>query len=296
MLCELLENCKILRITVQLQIIALLLLQIIYLRGLTSTSPRLGHFIVICRCLLALMEYPSWSWTRLCPPMHWYFSAKPASLGVNNLFGAVWSRNGSDRRTSRIGYFVPPVQDKCKIRGHFSDNSYYLHRLANGAILLLLSRDLFFHWPTFHAGWVLQIILNLYKAQLIQVQSSSGRLDGSFWLDCFASGQSCLANSSKGKCQRNYGSKRWRRIFLPHFLRHEAPTQDTEAACNVAKEVDRKYAVSDGEEGIGNAVVIGLIPSTQGLCLSPEELRYIIVLFYQDGAPSTVGLGVETTA
>ena len=64
-----------------------------------------------------------------------------------------------------------------------------------------------------------------------------------------------------------------------HFLRHEAPTQDTEAACNVAKEVDRKYAVSDGEEGIGNVVVIGLIPSTQGLCLSPEELRYIIILF-----------------
>ena len=82
---------------------------------------------------------------------------------------------------------------------------------------------------------------------------------------------------------------------MPHFLRHEAPTQDTEAACNVAKEVDRKYAVSDGEEGIGNVVVIGLIPSTQGLCLSPEELRYIIVLFYQDGAPSTVGIGVETT-
>ena len=82
---------------------------------------------------------------------------------------------------------------------------------------------------------------------------------------------------------------------MPHFLRHEAPTQDTEAACNVAKEVDRKYAVSDGEEGIGNVVVIGLIPSAQGLCLSPEELRYIIVLFYQDGAPSTVGIGVETT-
>ena len=82
---------------------------------------------------------------------------------------------------------------------------------------------------------------------------------------------------------------------MPHFLRHEAPTQDTEAACNVAKEVDRKYAVSDGEEEIGNVVVIGLIPSTQGLCLSPEELRYIIVLFYQDGAPSTVGIGVETT-
>ena len=40
---------------------------------------------------------------------------------------------------------MPPVQDKCKIREHFSDNSYYLHRLANGAILLLLSRDLFFH-------------------------------------------------------------------------------------------------------------------------------------------------------
>ena len=85
-------------------------------------------------------------------------------------------------------------------------------------------------------------------------------------------------------------------FFLPHFLRHEAPTQDNGAACNVAKEVNRKYAVSDGEEGIGNAVVIGLIPSTQGLCLSPEELRYIIVLFYEDGVPSTVGLGVETTA
>ena len=39
------------------------------------------------------------------------------------------------------------------------------------------------------------------------------------------------------------------------------------------------HAVSNGEEGIGNAVVIGLIPSTQGLYLSPEGLRYIIVLF-----------------
>ena len=37
--------------------------------------------------------------------------------------------------------------------------------------------------------------------------------------------------------------------------------------------------MSNGEEGIGNAVVIGLIPSTQGLYLSPEGLRYIIVLF-----------------
>ena len=55
--------------------------------------------------------------------------------------------------------------------------------------------------------------------------------------------------------------------------------------------------MSNGEEGIGNAVVIGLIPSTQGLYLSPEGLRYIIVLFfYQDGEPSTRGLGVETTA
>ena len=74
---------------------------------------------------------------------------------------------------------------------------------------------------------------------------------------------------------------------MPHFHRHEAPTQDTGAACNVAKEVNRKHAVSGGEEGIGNAVVIGLIPSTQGLYLSPEGLRYIIVLFYLDGAPST---------
>ena len=73
--------------------------------------------------------------------------------------------------------------------------------------------------------------------------------------------------------------KLWFKKMKAHFLRHEAPTQDTEAACNVAKEVDRKYAVSDGEEGIGNVVVIGLIPSTQGLCLSPEELRYIIILF-----------------
>ena len=38
--------------------------------------------------------------------------------------------------------------------------------------------------------------------------------------------------------------------------------------------------MSNGEEGIGNAVVIGLIPSTQGLYLSPEGLRYIIVLFF----------------
>ena len=38
--------------------------------------------------------------------------------------------------------------------------------------------------------------------------------------------------------------------------------------------------MSNGEEGIGNAVVIGLIPSTQGLFLSPEGLRYIIVLFF----------------
>ena len=74
--------------------------------------------------------------------------------------------------------------------------------------------------------------------------------------------------------------KLWFKKMKAHFLRHEAPTQDTEAACNVAKEVDRKYAVSDGEEGIGNAVVIDLIPSTQGLCLSPEELRYIIILFF----------------
>ena len=84
---------------------------------------------------------------------------------------------------------------------------------------------------------------------------------------------------------------------MPHFLRHEAPTQDTGAACNVAKEVDRKYVVSDGEEGIGNAVVIGLIPSTQGHCLSPEELRYIIVLFFIRMKHLFIrGLGVETMA
>ena len=54
--------------------------------------------------------------------------------------------------------------------------------------------------------------------------------------------------------------------------------------------------MSNGEEGIGNAVVIGLIQSTQGLYLSPEGLRYIIVLFYQDKIPSIRGRSVETTA
>ena len=54
------------------------------------------------------------------------------------------------------------------------------------------------------------------------------------------SGPSSLANISKGKGQRKCGSKRLRRRFWPHFLWHEAPTQDTGAACNVAKELDRK--------------------------------------------------------
>ena len=56
--------------------------------------------------------------------------------------------------------------------------------------------------------------------------------------------------------------------------------------------------MSDGEEGIVNAVVIGLIPSDQGffLFLSHEGLRYIIVLFYQDKIPSIRGCSVETTA
>ena len=118
----------------------------------------------------------------------WILSSETCFLDVNNLFGAVWNRNLSDRRTSRTGYFVPPIKDKYKIRWHFSDKSYYLHRLGDSAILLLLlSRNLFFHWPTFHACRVLQIILNLYKAQLLQVLCSSGRFDRSFWLDCFAS-------------------------------------------------------------------------------------------------------------
>ena len=73
--------------------------------------------------------------------------------------------------------------------------------------------------------------------------------------------------------------KKVKRLFLPHFLRHEAPPQDTGAACNIAKEVNSKHALSGGDEGTGNAVVIGLNPVIQGFCLSPEGLRYIFVLF-----------------
>ena len=72
--------------------------------------------------------------------------------------------------------------------------------------------------------------------------------------------------------------KKVKRLFLPHFLRHEAPLQDTGAACNIAKEVNSKHALSGGDEGTGNAVVISLNPVIQGFCLSPEGLRYIFVL------------------
>ena len=90
-------------------------------------------------------------------------------------------------------------------------------------LLLLLSRDPFFHWPTFHACRVLQINLNLYKAQLIQVLGRSGRFHGLFWLDCFASEQSYLANNSKGKGQRNCGLKRLRRLFRRIFIGMKHP-------------------------------------------------------------------------
>ena len=73
--------------------------------------------------------------------------------------------------------------------------------------------------------------------------------------------------------------KKVKRLFLPHFLRHEAPPQDTGAACNIAKEVNSKHALSGGDEGTGNAVVISLNPVIQGFCPSPEVLRYIFVLF-----------------
>ena len=56
-------------------------------------------------------------------------------------------------------------------------------------------------------------------------------------------------------------------FFLPHFLRHEAPPQDTGAACNIAKEVNSKHALSGGDEGTGNAVVIGLNPVIHFVCL-----------------------------
>ena len=53
---------------------------------------------------------------------------------------------------------------------------------SDSTILLLLSRDLFFHWPTFHACRVLQINLNLYKAQLIQLLCRFWRFSVSFIL------------------------------------------------------------------------------------------------------------------
>ena len=43
--------------------------------------------------------------------------------------------------------------------------------------------------------------------------------------------------------------------------------------------MNSKHALSGGDEGTGNAVVIGLNPVIQGFCLSPEGLRYIFVLF-----------------
>ena len=43
--------------------------------------------------------------------------------------------------------------------------------------------------------------------------------------------------------------------------------------------MNSKHALSGGDEGTGNEVVIGLNPVIQGFCLSPEGLRYIFVLF-----------------
>ena len=42
--------------------------------------------------------------------------------------------------------------------------------------------------------------------------------------------------------------------------------------------MNSKHALSGGDEGTGNAVVISLNPVIQGFCLSPEGLRYIFVL------------------
>ena len=43
--------------------------------------------------------------------------------------------------------------------------------------------------------------------------------------------------------------------------------------------MNSKHALSGGDEGTGNAVVISLNPVIQGFCPSPEVLRYIFVLF-----------------
>ena len=43
--------------------------------------------------------------------------------------------------------------------------------------------------------------------------------------------------------------------------------------------MNSKHALYGGDEGTGNAVVIGLNPVIQGFCPSPEGLRYIFVLF-----------------
>ena len=63
------------------------------------------------------------------------------SLGGGGLF-----ETGMDLAEARVELdtgTVPPIEDNHKIRRHFSDNSYYLYRLADGAIFIIITKSIF---------------------------------------------------------------------------------------------------------------------------------------------------------